>query len=130
MASRDHFLVRRSITCGLGTLLEWSVLSMLHPRAYKDKQVVVLGLAKSGVAVAKLLYEAGAKVIVNDKKERSLCPEAEVLEERGIAVVCGGHPADLIHSEVELVVKNPGIPYSAEPVQKAIELGIEIVSEV
>jgi UDP-N-acetylmuramoylalanine--D-glutamate ligase len=103
---------------------------MLHPSAYKDKQVVVLGLARSGVAVAKLLHEAGAKVIVNDKKERSLCPEAEVLEARGITVVCGGHPADLIHSEVGLVVKNPGIPYSAEPVQKAIELGIEIVSEV
>jgi UDP-N-acetylmuramoylalanine--D-glutamate ligase len=45
-------------------------------------------------------------------------------------VVCGGHPADLIHSEVELVVKNPGIPYTAEPVQKAMELGIEIVTEV
>lgn len=103
---------------------------MLHPKDYKDKQVVVLGLAKSGVAVAKLLDDAGAKVIVNDKKERSLCPEAEVLEARGIAVVCGKHPADLIHAEVELVVKNPGIPYFAEPVQKAIELGIEVVSEV
>ena len=103
---------------------------MLHPKAYKGKQVVVLGLAKSGVAVAQLLDDAGAKVIVNDKKERSLCPEAEVLEARGIAVVCGEHPVDLIHAEVELVVKNPGIPYSAEPVQKAIELGIEIVTEV
>ncbi|CAK4826442.1 unnamed protein product [Aphanomyces euteiches] len=103
---------------------------MLHPNAYKDKQVVVLGLAKSGVAVAKLLHEAGAKLMVNDKKARNLCPEAEVLEARGIAVVCGGHPADLIHPEVELVVKNPGIPYTAEPVQKALELGIEIVTEV
>ncbi|QGQ95776.1 UDP-N-acetylmuramoyl-L-alanine--D-glutamate ligase [Paenibacillus psychroresistens] len=103
---------------------------MLHPNAYKDKQIVVLGLAKSGVAVAKLLHEAGAKVIVNDKKARSLCPEAEVLEVRGIAVVCGEHPTGLIHSEVELIVKNPGIPYSAEPLQKALELGIEIVTEV
>ncbi|MEX2462464.1 MAG: UDP-N-acetylmuramoyl-L-alanine--D-glutamate ligase [Paenibacillaceae bacterium] len=103
---------------------------MLQPKDYKDKQVVVLGLAKSGVAVAKLLHEAGAKVIVNDKKARSLCPEAEDLEARGIAVVCGNHPADLVHAEVELVIKNPGIPYFAEPVQKAIELGIEIVSEV
>jgi UDP-N-acetylmuramoylalanine--D-glutamate ligase len=103
---------------------------MLHPSAYKDKQVIVLGLAKSGVAVAILLSKAGAKVIVNDKKARNLCPEAEGLEAHGIRVVCGGHPAELIHSEVSLVVKNPGIPYSAEPILKAIELGIEIVTEV
>lgn len=103
---------------------------MLHPSAYKDRQVVVLGLAKSGVAVSRLLHDAGARVIVNDKKARSLCPEADDLEARGIAVVCGGHPADLIHSEVVLVVKNPGIPYSAEPVQKAMLLGIEIVTEI
>jgi UDP-N-acetylmuramoylalanine--D-glutamate ligase len=103
---------------------------MQHPSVYKDKQIVVIGLAKSGVAVAKLLHEAGAKVVVNDKKERNLCPEAEDLEARGIAVICGGHPASLIHSEVALVVKNPGIPYSAEPVQQALKLGIEVVTEV
>jgi UDP-N-acetylmuramoylalanine--D-glutamate ligase len=104
--------------------------SMQHPSAYKDKQIVVIGLAKSGVAVAKLLHEAGAHVTVNDKKERSLCPEAEDLEARGIAVICGGHPTSLIQSEVALVVKNPGIPYSAEPIQQALKLGIEVVSEV
>jgi UDP-N-acetylmuramoylalanine--D-glutamate ligase len=103
---------------------------MLHPNDYKDKQIVVLGLAKSGVAVALLLDEAGAIVTVNDKKERELCPEADLLEARGISVVCGSHPASLIHPNVDLVVKNPGIPYTAEPILQAIKLGIEIVSEV
>lgn len=97
---------------------------------YKDKQVLVLGLAKSGVAVTKLLAGAGAKVTVNDQKERSKCPEAEELEALGISVVCGGHPSSLIHSEVALVVKNPGIPYSAKPIEQACELGIEVVTEV
>lgn len=92
--------------------------------------MVVLGLAKSGVQVAKVLHERGAVVTVNDKKERDQSPEASELESLGISVICGGHPDGLIHEGVSLVVKNPGIPYSVPPVQKALELGIEVVTEV
>lgn len=103
---------------------------MLHPQAYKDKEVVILGLAKSGVAVAKLFHGFHANVVVNDKKTRDQCPEADELEALGISVVCGGHPPDLIHPGVALVVKNPGIPYSAEPVQHALALTLPVVTEV
>ncbi|MBC8079554.1 MAG: UDP-N-acetylmuramoyl-L-alanine--D-glutamate ligase [Gorillibacterium sp.] len=103
---------------------------MHHPALYKDKEIVVLGMARSGVAVAKLFKQYEANVIVNDKKDRDQCPEAEELEALGISVVCGGHPEGLIHSELSLVVKNPGIPYTAEPVKRAIELGLEVVTEV
>jgi UDP-N-acetylmuramoylalanine--D-glutamate ligase len=103
---------------------------MNHPQSYRNEQVIILGLARSGVAVAKLFHQYGAIVTVNDKKERDLCPEADELTALGISVICGSHPSDLIHDGVKLVVKNPGIPYSIEPVQLAWELGIEIVSEV
>ncbi|MHA0855848.1 UDP-N-acetylmuramoyl-L-alanine--D-glutamate ligase [Paenibacillus sp. CMAA1364] len=103
---------------------------MNHPEAYRGKQVVVLGLAKSGVQVAKVLHKLGALVKVNDKKEIEQCPEASELEALGICVICGSHPDELIHSGVELVVKNPGIPYTVPPLVKAKELGIEIVTEV
>ncbi|MGQ8873912.1 UDP-N-acetylmuramoyl-L-alanine--D-glutamate ligase [Paenibacillus sp. TSA_86.1] len=103
---------------------------MNHPKTYRGQQVVVLGLAKSGVQVAKVLHRAGADVTVNDKKDREQCPEASELEALGISVVCGGHPDNLIHNDVKLVVKNPGIPYHAAPVQHALELGIEVVTEV
>lgn len=103
---------------------------MNHPDTYRDKQVVVLGLAKSGVEVAKVLHRMGANVTVNDKKEKDQCPEASELEALGISVICGGHPPDLIHPGIALVVKNPGIPYSVPPLVKAMELGIEIVTEV
>jgi len=103
---------------------------MQHPDRYQGRRVVVLGLARSGVAVAELLHRLGADVVVNDKKERSLCPEADPLSALGISVVCGHHPDDLIDDRVALVVKNPGIPYSIPPIRKAQELGIEIVTEV
>ncbi|TVY09597.1 UDP-N-acetylmuramoyl-L-alanine--D-glutamate ligase [Paenibacillus cremeus] len=103
---------------------------MEHLDNYRGRQVVILGLARSGVAVAKLFHEAGALVTVNDKKERHLCPEADELSALGISVVCGSHPSGLVHEGVALVVKNPGIPYTIDPIQKAEQLGIEVITEV
>jgi UDP-N-acetylmuramoylalanine--D-glutamate ligase len=103
---------------------------MKHPAEYHDKQVVILGLARSGVSVAKLFHQLGAQVTVNDKKERSECPEADELTALGISVVCGSHPDTLIHSGVALVVKNPGIPYTVTPIRQAEKLAIEVVTEV
>ncbi|MDR6551378.1 UDP-N-acetylmuramoyl-L-alanine--D-glutamate ligase [Paenibacillus qinlingensis] len=103
---------------------------MKHPRDYRGLEVVVLGLARSGVAAAKLFHQKGAIVTVNDKKDRSACPEADELEALGISVVCGFHPESLVHDGVALVVKNPGIPYSVDPIRKAEALGIEVVTEV
>jgi UDP-N-acetylmuramoylalanine--D-glutamate ligase len=103
---------------------------MNHPREYRGKKVVVLGLARSGVAVAKLFHSHGAQVVVNDRKDRPSCPEADELESLGICVICGSHPGDLLDSQVALVVKNPGIPYSIDPLKQAAELGLEVVTEV
>ncbi|OWA36711.1 UDP-N-acetylmuramoyl-L-alanine--D-glutamate ligase [Saccharibacillus sp. O16] len=103
---------------------------MEHPKEYANRNVVVLGLARSGVSAARTMHKFGANVTVNDRKPREESPEAAVLEELGITVICGGHPDDLIHEGVSLVIKNPGIPYSTVPVARAIELGIEVVTEV
>jgi UDP-N-acetylmuramoylalanine--D-glutamate ligase len=103
---------------------------MNHPQEYRGKEVVILGLARSGVAAAKFFHQMGAVVTVNDKKERSACPEADELEALGISVVCGSHPDSLIHDGVALVVKNPGIPYTVQPVRQAKERAIEVVTEV
>ncbi|REK76246.1 UDP-N-acetylmuramoyl-L-alanine--D-glutamate ligase [Paenibacillus paeoniae] len=101
---------------------------MNHPSTYRDKRVVILGLARSGVSVAKLFHKLGADVIVNDKKET--CPEADELTALGISVLCGYHPDDLIDGRTALLVKNPGIPYSAPPVRQALDRGVEVITEV
>lgn len=103
---------------------------MRHPREYRDQEVVVLGLARSGQAVAKVFHANGARVTVNDAKPREQCPEADELERLGIRVICGGHPDGLVHEGVKLLVKNPGIPYRVGPLVKAAELSIETVTEV
>ncbi|CAM4146675.1 UDP-N-acetylmuramoyl-L-alanine--D-glutamate ligase [Paenibacillus alkaliterrae] len=103
---------------------------MNHPASYKGRKVVVLGLARSGVSVAKVFHQLGAQVTVNDKKERELCPEADELTALGISVLCGFHPDDLITEDTALLIKNPGIPYSASPVKRALELDVEVITEV
>ncbi|MNJ42066.1 UDP-N-acetylmuramoylalanine--D-glutamate ligase [compost metagenome] len=45
-------------------------------------------------------------------------------------MICGGHPDDLIHEGIKLVVKNPGIPYSAPPIVQALALNIDVLTEV
>ncbi|MFD2116223.1 UDP-N-acetylmuramoyl-L-alanine--D-glutamate ligase [Paenibacillus yanchengensis] len=103
---------------------------MYHPSSYSNKRVVVLGMARSGASIAKLFHQYGAKVTINDMKDRKLCSEADELEQMGIIVICGSHPADLVTSETALLIKNPGIPYSAPPVIAAQQLQIPIITEV
>mgnify|MGYP005982842215 CR=1 FL=1 len=97
---------------------------------YENKKVLVLGLAKSGVSAAKLLHELGALVTVNDFKQFDQNPDAQDLLSLGIRVVTGGHPIELLDEEFSMVVKNPGIPYSNLLVQRALEKGLPVLTEV
>ncbi|MEW9667516.1 UDP-N-acetylmuramoyl-L-alanine--D-glutamate ligase [Ammoniphilus sp. 3BR4] len=96
----------------------------------KEKHIIVLGLAKSGLAVAKQLAARGANVIVNDQKPEAELNGIEELRAMGIQVIAGHHPEGLIHPGVDLIVKNPGIPYSSPPVQAAEQLKIPVITEI
>ncbi|MED1202165.1 UDP-N-acetylmuramoyl-L-alanine--D-glutamate ligase [Heyndrickxia acidicola] len=97
---------------------------------YKHKKILVLGLAKSGVSAAALLHKLGAFVTVNDKKPLGENPEAQGLLEQGIKVICGCHPIELLEEGFELIVKNPGIPYTNPLVEGALLRGIPVITEV
>ncbi|MBM6618547.1 UDP-N-acetylmuramoyl-L-alanine--D-glutamate ligase [Bacillus suaedaesalsae] len=97
---------------------------------YKNKKVLVLGLAKSGFAAAKLLHGLGANVIVNDMKPLEENETAQMLVELGINVVCGSHPLALVDESLFAIIKNPGIPYTNPLLQKASTLHIPILTEV
>ncbi|MDI3256143.1 MAG: UDP-N-acetylmuramoyl-L-alanine--D-glutamate ligase [Kyrpidia sp.] len=94
-------------------------------------RVLVVGLARSGAAAARLLARHGAEVTVTDRRsERELGEELAGLEGYGIRLVVGGHPGRLFAERVDWVVKNPGVPYSAYPVAEAIRRGIPVVTEL
>jgi len=97
---------------------------------YQQKEILVLGMAKSGFVAAKLLQQLGAKVTVNDHASLSGHPHISELQSLGIRVVDNGHPLDLVTEDTHLVVKNPGILYTNPLIQKAERLGIPVVTEV
>ncbi|MGX7013032.1 UDP-N-acetylmuramoyl-L-alanine--D-glutamate ligase [Vagococcus silagei] len=97
---------------------------------YENKKILVLGLAKSGVAAAQLLHELGAFVTVNDAKKLDDNLEAQQLLEQGMTVITGEHPIDLLDEGFAMIIKNPGIPYSNPILEEAIKRHIPIYTEV
>lgn len=99
-------------------------------KSFEHKKVLVLGLAKSGFQAAQLLHELGAFVTVNDSKPFDENPKAQELLQKGITVICGRHPENLLDEGFEYVIKNPGIPYSNPIVTDAINRNLPVLTEI
>ncbi|UZJ77253.1 UDP-N-acetylmuramoyl-L-alanine--D-glutamate ligase [Fictibacillus sp. KU28468] len=97
---------------------------------FQGKHVLVLGLAKSGFAAAKLLKTYGANVVVNDRTPMEENEQARKLSSEGYEVICGDHPLSLLDRPTDFVVKNPGIPYTNPIVSEAVKRGIPVITEV
>lgn len=93
------------------------------------KNVLVLGLAKSGSAAAKLLHDSGINVKVNDLRAEEDDVYLQELKGLGINVVTGSHPLSLLE-ETDLVIKNPGIPYENPLLEEAAKKKIPILTEI
>jgi UDP-N-acetylmuramoylalanine--D-glutamate ligase len=93
-------------------------------------RVTILGLARSGVAAAKLLQEAGAQVTVADRKERAeLSAMLERLDQSRIGVSVGsGYESAL--DGADLVVISPGVPYRMASLEQARRRGVKVISEL
>ncbi|WP_343045237.1 UDP-N-acetylmuramoyl-L-alanine--D-glutamate ligase [Piscibacillus halophilus] len=93
------------------------------------EKVLVLGLARSGEAAAQLLYDSNVSFRINDLTPIENNEVAQRFDQLGIEVVTGSHPQSVL-DDVDLVVKNPGIPYSHEIVEEALNRDIPIITEV
>ncbi|KAB8138651.1 UDP-N-acetylmuramoyl-L-alanine--D-glutamate ligase [Gracilibacillus oryzae] len=98
-------------------------------RNFPYNNILVLGLAKSGTAVSKILHRNNKNVIVNDLKASKQDDSVIELEKLGIEVVTGSHPVSLLEG-IDLIIKNPGIPYENILLQQAVEEEIPIITEI
>ena len=55
-------------------------------KTYENKNILILGLGKSGFSVAKLLLKLGAKLTLNDKKDLSNDDRAAELDKLGVEI--------------------------------------------
>ncbi|MDW0109313.1 UDP-N-acetylmuramoyl-L-alanine--D-glutamate ligase [Sporosarcina aquimarina] len=103
---------------------------MKNGTQFAGKKALVLGLAKSGHAAATLLSDCGAVVTLNDFAPEDNNPLVAELRDKGVTVICGGHPDTILHEGFDFIVKNPGIPYSNPVIIQAEQLGVPIWTEI
>jgi len=103
---------------------------MINTEKYKFKKIVIVGLARSGLASANLLCDLGAQVRVTESSDSdSIRANAAQLESRGIKVELGEHTGDFIKGN-DLMVISPGVMPDAQPVLWARDLKIPVISEI
>jgi len=94
------------------------------------RKVLVVGLARSGVAAARLCRSRGARVTVTDRRAATELHEAVVdLGPSGVQFALGGHD-ERDFTSADLVVVSPGVPLSLPEVAEARRQGVPVVAEV
>jgi UDP-N-acetylmuramoylalanine--D-glutamate ligase len=96
---------------------------------FRGMRIVVLGLARQGLALARFFTAYGADVTISD-----MSPAEKLAAELGSAgalpvkVVLGGHPLELL-DDCDLVCLSGGVPPQIEIVQEAIRRGIPLSND-
>ena len=100
---------------------------------YRDKNIAVLGLGRSGEAAALLLVALGARVTLLDStgEPTPLLPKIEKLAGMGVPVRTGADAvADAAGAPFEMAVLSPGIDPKVPLVQNLLRRGVPIIAEI
>lgn len=97
----------------------------------QGKYVLVAGCGISGIAAAKLLYKAGAHVVLFDTNENLVKEEVLAKLDKGVDadLVLGKVEKELLE-KLELVVLSPGVPVDADFVNEFRVYGLPIWGEI
>jgi len=96
----------------------------------RGKRVLVVGLARTGVATALFCAARGANVTATDTRTENEIGEAIApLRTAGVSLELGGHRENSFF-EQDLIVPSPGVPADAPLLQAARAKGVTIWSEI
>jgi len=96
----------------------------------ENKQILVVGMGRSGIAAAQILRRRNALVSICDKKSAyEINIDLNELEADGIKVYTGEYPP-VTREHFDLLVASPGIPLNIKPFQQAYHEGIAIIGEI
>lgn len=96
---------------------------------FNDKKIFVLGMAKSGYEVAKLLVSNNAKVTITDNHEQD-SEHVEELKKLGVDVIISDNPESLFDNSFDYLVKNPGISFEHPVVSLAKQMNKPVINEI
>lgn len=94
------------------------------------KRVLVVGLARTGIATAKFLRARGSLVTTTEVRPKEEMGEAvQELSGMDISEEWGGHQVETFLKQ-DCIVVSPGVDLNIEPIQKAIQQGVKVISEI
>lgn len=96
----------------------------------KGKQILVVGLGKSGESLAQFLTARGASVTVTDHSPAETLGDAvKRLGALPVKLELGGHDVRSF-TRADLIVLSPGVPHTIAPVREARKSGIPVIGEI
>jgi UDP-N-acetylmuramoylalanine--D-glutamate ligase len=95
-----------------------------------NKRVLVVGLARTGIATALFCAARGATVAATESRtETEIAESLAQLRAAGVSLEVGGHQVQTFLQQ-DLIVPSPGVPADSPLLQAARERGIPVWSEV
>ncbi|MDD2585288.1 MAG: UDP-N-acetylmuramoyl-L-alanine--D-glutamate ligase [Syntrophomonadaceae bacterium] len=97
---------------------------------FAGQRVLIIGMARSGLAAASVLNKRGAQITICDQKNLDYFTEKlNSITETEIKIIAGGYP-EVHKGDFDLVVVSPGIPLDIPPIAVARKENIPIIGEV
>jgi UDP-N-acetylmuramoylalanine--D-glutamate ligase len=96
---------------------------------FRGKKIVIIGMGRTGVAVARFLGNQGARVTVTDNKSPDQWGDdfGKISGEKWLEI--GAYNADVL-KDAALVVPSPGVPPRNELLTKSLQMNIPVISEI
>jgi UDP-N-acetylmuramoylalanine--D-glutamate ligase len=96
----------------------------------ESKRVLVLGLARTGIATAQFCAARGARITaIDDRPAEELGDAITQLRATGCALAFGGQPPELFTAQ-DLVIPSPGVPANHAGLLAARAAGVPVWSEI
>ena len=96
----------------------------------KSKKILLIGLAKTGVSTIKYLDKLGAKIVLNDIKDKNELKNIlnELSDLKNVEYILGYHPENI--DDIDMAIVSPGVPLDLPFILKIKEKNIELIGEV
>lgn len=96
---------------------------------FNGLEVLVVGMARSGIGAVKLLHDLGAVVTINDSQnENEIKEKIAVIEGLYSQKILGSKPKNM--DKYDLVVLSPGVPVDLDFLEDARFRGVKIIGEL
>lgn len=95
---------------------------------FTGKKVLVVGLARSGMAAIKVLHKLGADIVLSERKPAEELKELATLKELGVTIV--DQSMEVFDQKYDLCVKNPGVPYRSPFMEALAQHGVPVITEI